>query len=90
LKVINVAATQMVAALKKVLDPDNFLASPAEVKALQGQLEQQASLILHTNQTVLEKAAATQDAVLREDLSRMRDSAQRMVNLIGSALSFDF
>ena len=87
-RAIDESACKMVAALKQVLDPDKFLPSPAEVKTLEAKLGQHAALILRTNQMLLEKAAATKDARLREDLARMLESAQRVVNLIGPALSF--
>jgi signal transduction histidine kinase len=81
------AAEQMVKEVDQVLDPNKIPAGPEAVKALQVQLRQEASYIIAAIQSLIPAAGASSKDVLREDLSRMSDSAMRLGRVIETSLS---
>lgn len=88
LETIDKSASQMVRSLKLVLDPERMAANAPELKSLREQLHDHASRILQFNQRLAEHANGPADRLFREDLARMRSSAQRLADMIDSTLSF--
>ncbi len=83
LRAISESATQMVKTLKQT--PLEQM-SGDEIKNVQSQLKQQGARILEINQTLIDKAAATQDTRLHQDVTRIRESALRVANMVDAML----
>jgi len=89
IRAIERSASQMVKLLKQTLNSAQPVPSFDEIQALKAQLHEQASNILMRNKLLIEQSAANRDERLREDLSRMLESSERVAGLIDTALNWN-